>query len=98
VRERSGGSGCDVKYRADSQFILVRNDDGTTTRYEHLEPAVKVGQRIQRGDRIAVTSQNGYQCEPMLSVRAATSSDAAIQLEFEDAPPAEGLPRMAPTS
>jgi|GEM_PF-3524559 len=40
--------------------------DGTVAQYVHIESKVKIGDRVQRDQVIAVTANNGFHCTPQL--------------------------------
>ena len=43
----------DKSYRDQANYVIIRHDDGTSSRYWHLqEGTVKVGQRVEQGDVI----------------------------------------------
>ena len=58
-----------------TNFVLVLHDDGTLGEYMHLSPSgvrVTVGQRVDRGDELALSGNTGYSSTP--SFRAPTAS------------------------
>jgi murein DD-endopeptidase MepM/ murein hydrolase activator NlpD len=65
---RDGGCWRDECARL-ANFIVVLHPDGTTGEYFHLErgsAAVRVGQRVQRGQRLALSGNTGYSTAPHL--------------------------------
>jgi murein DD-endopeptidase MepM/ murein hydrolase activator NlpD len=66
VWEPPGEGGCDPKFNDSPHDIQIRHDDGTVAQYVHVQSEVKVGDRVVRGQRIAVTAKNGFICTPQL--------------------------------
>jgi murein DD-endopeptidase MepM/ murein hydrolase activator NlpD len=62
--EKDGG--CDRSYSEFAHNIKIEASDGTVAQYVHIEPRVKVGQLVKRGEVVAVTARNGFICEPQL--------------------------------
>ncbi|GAA3900426.1 hypothetical protein GCM10022228_08650 [Halomonas cibimaris] len=56
-----------VKHYAAGRYIVIRHDNGYRTRYLHLsKPLVKKGQRVEMGERIALSGNTGRSTGPHL--------------------------------
>ncbi len=66
VVEPHKGGGCDPKYGAVPNSILIRHADGTVAQYVHVASRVVAGQAVQQNDVVAVTAMNGFICTPQL--------------------------------
>jgi murein DD-endopeptidase MepM/ murein hydrolase activator NlpD len=58
-------------------FILVLHDDGTLGEYMHLAPGgmrVSIGQRVARGDELALSGNSGYSSTPHLHFGVMTAA------------------------
>jgi hypothetical protein len=72
---REGGLTERLKDRAN--LVAVVHDDGTVGRYLHLAPGgalVEVGDRVERGQKIALSGNTGYSSGPHLHFDVATST------------------------
>jgi hypothetical protein len=66
-----------LEYRR-TNFVIVLHDDGTLGEYMHLAPSgVKVtpGQRIGRGDELALSGNTGFSSTPHLHFQVMTAGD-----------------------
>jgi hypothetical protein len=83
----SGTSAEFMEYRR-TNFVLVLHDDGTLGEYMHLAPSgvrVSVGQRVERGDELALSGNTGYSSTPHLHFQvmtAATDGVSALSFPF----------------
>jgi murein DD-endopeptidase MepM/ murein hydrolase activator NlpD len=62
-------------------FVLVLHDDGTLGEYMHLAPSgveVQPGQRVKRGDEIALSGNTGFSSTPHLHFQVMTAADDGI--------------------
>jgi murein DD-endopeptidase MepM/ murein hydrolase activator NlpD len=72
-----------------TNFVLVLHDDGTLGEYMHLAPSgvrVTVGQRVARGDELALSGNTGFSSTPHLHFQvmtAATDGFSAQSFPFE---------------
>lgn len=60
-----------------TNFVLVLHDDGTLGEYMHLSPSgvrVSVGQRVERGDELALSGNTGYSSTPHLHFQVMTAA------------------------
>lgn len=77
-----------LEYRR-TNFVLVRHDDGTLGEYMHLAPSgvrVRVGQRVERGDELALSGNTGFSSTPHLHFQvmtAATDGVSALSFPFQ---------------
>lgn len=92
VKEDSGVGGADRKYENSANYILIRHDDGTIANYAHLSKnggKVKVGQRVQAGDFIALSGSTGFSSGPHLHFSVFKTKTGAqrvsIPVQFETA-------------
>jgi murein DD-endopeptidase MepM/ murein hydrolase activator NlpD len=62
-------------------FVLVLHDDGTLGEYMHLAPSgveVQPGQRVKRGDEIALSGNTGFSSTPHLHFQVMTAADDGV--------------------
>ena len=62
-------------------FVLVLHDDGTLGEYMHLSPSgveVQPGQRVKRGDEIALSGNTGFSSTPHLHFQVMTAADDGV--------------------
>lgn len=77
-----------LEYRR-TNFVLVLHDDGTLGEYMHLAPSgvrVAVGQRVERGDELALSGNTGFSSTPHLHFQvmtAATDGYSALSFPFQ---------------
>ena len=77
-----------LEYRR-TNFVLVLHDDGTLGEYMHLAPSgvrVAVGQRVERGDELALSGNTGFSSTPHLHFQvmtAATDGHSALSFPFQ---------------
>ena len=67
-----------------TNFVLVLHDDGTLGEYMHLSPSgVKVapGQRVARGDVLALSGNTGYSTTPHLHFQVMTAGEDGRSLQ-----------------
>lgn len=60
------GGGCDPVFNNTPHTLQIRHDDGTVAQYVHIQARVKTGQRVKKGDTVAITVKNGFICTPQL--------------------------------
>ena len=76
-----------LEYRR-TNFLIVRHDDGTLGEYMHLAPSgvrVSIGQRVERGDELALSGNTGFSSTPHLHFQvmtAATDGISALSFPF----------------
>ena len=87
VYESGQPGGCDRKFNASPNNVLVEHADGTVAQYTHIAARVSPGQNVSRGETIAVTAKNGFICEPQLDFLVFRSRDTLF-----GTPRAEDLP------
>lgn len=84
----SGTTSDFLEYRR-TNFVLVLHDDGTLGEYMHLAPSgvrVSVGQRVERGDELALSGNTGFSSTPHLHFQvmtAATDGVSALSFPFQ---------------
>lgn len=64
-----------------TNFVLLLHDDGTLGEYMHLSPSgveVAPGQRIARGQAIALSGNTGYSSTPHLHFQVMTAGDDGV--------------------
>jgi len=69
-----------VEYKR-TNFVLVMHDDGTLGEYMHLSPSgieVKPGQRIERGQELALSGNTGFSSTPHLHFQVMTAGDDGV--------------------
>lgn len=77
------GSGTTTEYLDYKRvnFVYVRHDDGTLGEYMHLSPSgveVKPGQRVVRGQELALSGNTGYSSTPHLHFQLMTAAEDGI--------------------
>jgi len=77
------GAGTTAEYLDPSRvnFVLIRHDDGTLGEYMHLAPSgvvVKPGQRVRRGQELALSGNTGFSSTPHLHFQVMTAADDGI--------------------
>ncbi|GHA77688.1 peptidoglycan DD-metalloendopeptidase family protein [Cognatilysobacter bugurensis] len=58
-----------ARFAAQANYVRIAHDDGTMAVYAHLQPdgaLVRVGQRVQAGERIGLSGNTGYTTGPHL--------------------------------
>ncbi len=80
-------------------FVRVLHDDGTMSVYLHLQRgsvAVREGQRVETGERLARSGNTGRSTGPHLHFVVQRNVGAAVEsIPFEFAQPVDSLPRFA---
>lgn len=69
VEQDFDGAGTDAKHAARANYVRLLHDDGTMSVYAHLMlegVAVRVGERVKRGQVIAKSGNTGYSTGPHL--------------------------------
>jgi len=64
-----------------TNFVLIRHDDGTLGEYMHLSPSgigVTPGQRVERGQQLALSGNTGYSSTPHLHFQVMTAAEDGI--------------------
>ena len=82
--DQSDRGGPDLALRGQENFIWIEHDDGTVAHYVHLQKGgvlVDVGQRVEAGDRIALSGNSGYSTRPHLHFHVSTVSKGAHALK-----------------
>jgi murein DD-endopeptidase MepM/ murein hydrolase activator NlpD len=85
------GAGTTPEYLeyARTNFVIVLHDDGTLGEYMHLAPSgvkVQPGQRVARGDELALSGNTGFSSTPHLHFQVMTAGDdgrSARSFEFQ---------------
>ncbi len=105
TNDAAQGSGTTPEFLATTtvNFVIVMHDDGTIGEYLHLSPSgvvVKPGQRVQRGQELALSGFTGYSSTPHLHFQvmtAATDGIAAHSFPFKLAVSADRATRHPST-
>jgi murein DD-endopeptidase MepM/ murein hydrolase activator NlpD len=69
-----------LEYRR-TNFVLVLHDDGTLGEYMHLAPSsieVAPGQRVERGQELALSGNTGFSSTPHLHFQVMTAADDGV--------------------
>lgn len=90
-----------LEYRR-TNFVLVLHDDGTLGEYMHLAPSsveVAPGQRVERGQELALSGNTGYSSTPHLHFQVMTAADDGVSarsfpIQFAVAPHTIEEPRQ----
>jgi len=62
-------AGLNEKYGGRANFVRILHDDGTMALYAHLQESgvhVRLGQRVQQGQRIGLSGNTGFTSGPHL--------------------------------
>jgi hypothetical protein len=83
INASAQGSGTTPEFLDDKRanFVLVRHDDGTLGEYMHLSPSgveVHPGQRVKRGQEIALSGNTGFSSTPHLHFQVMTAAEDGI--------------------
>jgi hypothetical protein len=83
VNASAQGSGTTPEFLDDKRanFVIVRHDDGTLGEYMHLSPSgveVHPGQRVNRGQELALSGNTGFSSTPHLHFQVMTASDDGL--------------------
>jgi hypothetical protein len=79
----SGTTADFLEYRR-TNFVLVLHDDGTLGEYMHLAPSgvrVSIGQRVERGDELALSGNTGFSSTPHLHFQVMTAGADGISAQ-----------------
>ncbi len=85
---------------APNNYIQIRHADGTRASYLHLKrggAAVRKGDRVERGQRIAASGNVGRSMMPHLHFHVTDAEHNYIPVTFRDVPSDRGIPRMFKT-
>jgi murein DD-endopeptidase MepM/ murein hydrolase activator NlpD len=66
VYEPGKGGGCEARFNDYANNVKIEHRDGTVAQYTHVDPRVRVGDEVRRGELLALTSKNGFICTPQL--------------------------------
>jgi len=69
LKESSKIGGSDEKFRHESNYVCIAHADGTVAEYHHLHHEgvlVEIAQRVEAGQRIAISGNTGYSTGPHL--------------------------------
>jgi murein DD-endopeptidase MepM/ murein hydrolase activator NlpD len=64
-----------------TNFVIILHDDGTLGEYMHLSPSgveVKPGQRVKRGQELALSGNTGFSSTPHLHFQVMTAAEDGI--------------------
>jgi murein DD-endopeptidase MepM/ murein hydrolase activator NlpD len=67
-----------------TNFVLILHDDGTLGEYMHLAPSgvrVSIGQRVERGDELALSGNTGYSSTPHLHFQVMTAGSDGLSAQ-----------------
>lgn len=77
AKAQGSGTTPDFLAYARTNFVIVMHDDGTLGEYMHLAPAtvqVKAGQRVARGQELALSGNTGFSSTPHLHFQVMTAA------------------------
>jgi murein DD-endopeptidase MepM/ murein hydrolase activator NlpD len=105
VRADCTEGGVDEALRDDANYVILRHDDGLFSIYNHMQfggPNVKLGDRVQQGQRIGLSGNTGYTSAPHLHFAVYVGLDGdkrrTVPVIFGDAvEPAPRRQTQAPT-
>lgn len=83
--------------RARNNLITIRHDDGTRASYLHLKKGggcVRVGDRVEQGQRIAASGNVGRSLLPHLHFHVRDGENRPLRVTFADVETDRGIPRM----
>lgn len=90
--DREAG-GVDEALRFESNYVMLRHEDGTYSEYNHLQRdgvRVSLGQRVKRGQVLGVSGNTGFTSEPHLHFSVFHTLDGTLReslpFEFEGSP------------
>jgi hypothetical protein len=72
-----------LEYRR-TNFVLVLHDDGTLGEYMHLAPSgvrASIGQKVERGDELALSGNTGFSSTPHLHFQVMTAANDGISAQ-----------------
>ena len=75
VWEPNKGGACNPKFSNLAHNVKIEHSDGTVAQYVHIKSKVKEGQKVKRGQVIAITANNGWICNPHLHFGIYQSKD-----------------------
>jgi murein DD-endopeptidase MepM/ murein hydrolase activator NlpD len=83
INASAQGSGTTPEFLDDrrANFVVVRHDDGTLGEYMHLSPSgveVHPGQRVERGQELALSGNTGFSSTPHLHFQVMTAADDGV--------------------
>lgn len=83
INASAQGSGTTPEFLDDrrANFVLILHDDGTLGEYMHLAPSgisVHPGQRVARGQELALSGNTGFSSTPHLHFQVMTSSEDGL--------------------
>ncbi len=82
---------------ARNNLIAIRHDDGTQASYLHLKKGgshVRVGDRVEQGQRIAASGNVGRSLLPHLHFHVRDDEGRFLRVTFADVETDRGIPRM----
>jgi murein DD-endopeptidase MepM/ murein hydrolase activator NlpD len=84
-------------FRARNNSIAIRHEDGTYAQYLHLRRGgsyVRVGERVEQGQRIAASGHVGRSMLPHLHFQVTGGGGRLLRVTFADVEVDRGIPRM----
>ena len=69
LRQESGEGGLESRLEHAANYLVIKHDDGTFAEYLHLQKdggLAKLGDRVQRGQPVALSDNSGYSTAPHL--------------------------------
>jgi len=69
LKEDSRAGGASEEFRDQANYVCIAHIDGTIAEYHHLHyhgVLVEIGQRVEAGQRIAISGNTGYSTGPHL--------------------------------
>jgi murein DD-endopeptidase MepM/ murein hydrolase activator NlpD len=74
ARGDSDVGGCDPRFAAESNYVVISHENGWETQYLHFSKVVViVGQRVKAGDLIGYSGKTGWACGSHLHFKVARS-------------------------
>lgn len=79
VKSEGTKGGCGKENEGHGHMVFIKHSDGTVAQYLHLTALVKQQQKVQKGEVIAMTANNGIVCEPNLYFREFATSGEMVK-------------------
>lgn len=75
ARGDSTQGGCDSRFAAQANYVVVDHGDGLETQYLHFSTvSVRKGQRVRKGELLGFSGSTGWSCGPHLHFKVARAT------------------------